>query len=71
VAHAAVLKAFAAKAKDYKFGHAARHILPNGLALYDSYHCSRYNTQTRRLTEVMFHDVFAAIKIELQASDFL
>ena len=71
VAHAAVLKAFAVKVKDYKFGHAARHILPNGLALYDSYHCSRYNTQTRRLTEVMFHDVFAAIKIELQASDFL
>ena len=65
VAHAAVLKAFSVKAKDYKFGHAARHILPNGLVLYDSYHCSRYNTQTRRLTEVMFHEVFAAIKSEL------
>lgn len=65
VAHAAVLKAFASKAKDYKFGHAARHILPNGLVLYDSYHCSRYNTQTRRLTEAMFHEVFAAIKAEL------
>ena len=65
VAHAAVLKAFAVKAKDYKFGHAARHILPNGLVLYDSYHCSRYNTQTRRLTEAMFHEVFAAIKAEL------
>jgi uracil-DNA glycosylase family 4 len=65
VAHAAVLKAFAAKAKDYKFGHAVRHILPNGLVLYDSYHCSRYNTQTRRLTESMFHEVFAAIKHEL------
>ena len=66
VAHAAVLKAFAVKAKDYKFGHAARHILPNGLVLYDSYHCSRYNTQTRRLTEAMFHDVFVAIAAELQ-----
>lgn len=65
VAHAAVLKAFAVKAKDYKFGHATRHILPNGLVLYDSYHCSRYNTQTRRLTEVMFHEVFAVIKKEL------
>lgn len=65
VAHAAVLKAFAVKAKDYKFGHAARHILPNGLVLYDSYHCSRYNTQTRRLTEAMFHEVFAAIKKEI------
>lgn len=65
VAHLAVLKAFGLKLKDYKFGHAARHVLPNGLVLYDSYHCSRYNTQTRRLTEVMFHEVFAAIKLEL------
>lgn len=65
VAHAAVLKAFSLKLKDYKFAHAARHALPNGLVLYDSYHCSRYNTQTRRLTEPMFHAVFAAIKNEL------
>jgi uracil-DNA glycosylase family 4 len=65
VAHLAVLKAFGLKLKDYKFGHAARHLLPNGQVLYDSYHCSRYNTQTRRLTEVMFHEVFAAIKNEL------
>lgn len=65
VAHAAVLKAFNLKLKDYKFGHAARHPLPNGLILYDSYHCSRYNTQTRRLTETMFHEVFAMIKNEL------
>jgi uracil-DNA glycosylase family 4 len=65
VAHLAVLKAFGLKLKDYKFGHAARHVLPNGLVLYDSYHCSRYNTQTRRLTEAMFHEVFAAIKLEL------
>jgi len=65
VAHLAVLKAFNLKLKDYKFGHAARHPLPNGLVLYDSYHCSRYNTQTRRLTEAMFHEVFAMIKSEL------
>jgi len=65
VAHAAVLKAFSVKAKGYKFGHAARHILPNGLVLYDSYHCSRYNTQTKRLTEAMFHGVFAGIAGEL------
>ncbi len=65
VAHLAVLKAFDVKIKDYKFGHAARHVLPNGLILYDSYHCSRYNTQTRQLTEAMFHDVFAKIKLEL------
>jgi len=68
VAHAAVLKAFGLKLKDYKFGHAARHALPNGLVLFDSYHCSRYNTQTRRLTEAMFHEVFAAIADELQVA---
>lgn len=65
VAHLAVLKAFGLKIKDYKFGHATRHELPNGLVLYDSYHCSRYNTQTKRLTEAMFHEVFAMIKSEL------
>lgn len=65
VAHTAVLKAFGLKLKDYKFAHAARHVLPNDLVLYDSYHCSRYNTQTKRLTEAMFHEVFAAIVGEL------
>ena len=65
LAHLAVLKAFNFKVKDYKFGHAARHSLANGLVLYDSYYCSRYNTQTRRLTETMFHEVFALIKQEL------
>lgn len=65
VAHTAVLKAFGLKLKDYKFGHAARHVLPNGLVLFDSYHCSRYNTQTKRLTEAMFHGVFAEIVGEL------
>ncbi len=62
VAHLAVLKAFGLKIKDYKFGHAARYTLPNGLILVDSYHCSRYNTQTKRLTEAMFRAVFADIQ---------
>lgn len=65
VAHMAVLRALGLKARDHAFGHAARHALPGGVALYDSYHCSRYNTQTRRLTEAMFHAVFASIKEEL------
>lgn len=69
VAHLAVLKAFGLKIKDYKFAHAARHNLPNGLILVDSYHCSRYNTQTKRLTEAMFHQVFAMIKAELLRSE--
>jgi uracil-DNA glycosylase len=38
--------------------------LINGLILYDSYHCSRYNTQTRRLTETMFKEVFSLITKE-------
>ena len=66
VAHLAVLKALKLKAGAYKFGHAARHALPDGRVLYDSYHCSRYNTQTRRLTEPMFHQVFESIDSELR-----
>ena len=64
VAHLAVLKALKLKVANYKFGHAARHALPGGQVLYDSYHCSRYNTQTRRLTEPMFHQVFELIDTE-------
>ncbi|MDP2248039.1 MAG: uracil-DNA glycosylase [Nitrosomonadales bacterium] len=66
IAHQAVLKAQGVKVGAYKFGHAARHVLPSGQVLYDSYHCSRYNTQTRRLTEAMFHEVFASINQELR-----
>ena len=66
VAHLAVLKAFGLKAGPYKFAHAARHALPDGRVLYDSYHCSRYNTQTRRLTAAMFHGVFDLINVELR-----
>ena len=43
----------------------AHHRLPNGLSLFDSYHCSRYNTQTKRLTEDMFHQVFGAVAVYL------
>jgi uracil-DNA glycosylase len=61
VAHSAVLRALGLRAKDCVFGHGAQHSLSKSLVLYDSYHCSRYNTQTRRLTEAMFHSVFDAI----------
>lgn len=60
VAHNAVLKAFGYKLSAFKFAHSAQHDLGNGLVLTDSYHCSRYNTNTGRLTEAMFHDVFRA-----------
>ena len=59
IAHKAVLKATSLKVKDYPFGHAALHKVDEKKWLLDSYHCSRYNTQTRRLTEDMFFDVFS------------
>jgi len=61
IAHKAVLKAFDLKQSEYKFGHAHKYRLPSGNWLVDSYHCSRYNTQTGRLTEKMFHDVFRLV----------
>lgn len=57
--HNAVLRNFKLKAKDYKFAHGAVHTLPNGLLLLDSYHTSRYNVSTGRLTQAMFDDVVA------------
>lgn len=69
IAHLAVLRALDLKIKDYKFSHGMRHALPNGIMLYDSYHCSRYNTQTKRLTEAMFHAVFSAIVLYLHSRD--
>jgi len=58
IAHRAVLRAFGLTLSHYQFGHAVEHLLPGDLTLLDSYHCSRYNTQTRRLTEDMFVNVF-------------
>jgi len=65
VSHENTLKALGYKQSAFKFAHGARHDVdgPNGpLALFDSYHCSRYNTNTRRLTPEMFESVFAAIR---------
>lgn len=67
IAHDQTLKAFSLPMSAHKFGHGERHDLPNGLKLFDSYHCSRYNTNTRRLTEEMFKDVFGAIRTELDS----
>ena len=50
VAHEAVLLARGLKRADYRFAHGGEHVLGGGVHLIDSYHCSRYNTQTRRLT---------------------
>jgi uracil-DNA glycosylase len=57
IAHDAVLVGVGQRKSMAKFAHGARHDLPRGLALFDSYHCSRYNTNTGRLTTEMFRDV--------------
>ncbi|WP_324780552.1 uracil-DNA glycosylase [Thiobacillus sedimenti] len=62
IAHQAVLRALGLKLRDYPFAHASDHRLPGGLRLVSSYHCSRYNTQTRRLTPEMFEAVFRQIQ---------
>lgn len=62
IAHNAVLTAVGERVTGFKFRHGGRHALARGLTLFDSYHCSRYNTQTRRLTDAMFEQVFAEIR---------
>ena len=62
IAHNAVLAAFGCKRSAYPFRHGACHSLPDGLLLVDSYHCSRYNTNTGRLTEAMFEAVIREMR---------
>jgi len=58
IAHRAIVKAVGTRQADYKFAHGALHDLGD-FRMLDSYHCSRYNTNTGRLTEEMFDAVFA------------
>lgn len=58
IAHDAVLRAAGLRLAAHPFAHGAVHELPGGRRLVDSYHCSRYNTNTGRLTAAMFADVF-------------
>jgi uracil-DNA glycosylase family 4 len=67
IAHQAVVKGLQLRQQAYPFAHAAEHRLPDGRRLIDSYHCSRYNTQTRRLTPKMFHQVFRRARRLLDA----
>lgn len=59
IAHESALRALNLKLSSHPFAHAAEHKLPREITLIDSYHCSRYNTNTGRLTEKMFEQVFA------------
>ncbi len=64
IAHQAVLRAQGLRIRDYPFAHGSDYRLPDGRRLVSSYHCSRYNTQTRRLTPEMFASVFTQIQSE-------
>jgi uracil-DNA glycosylase family 4 len=66
LAHAAVLKACGMPAARLRFRHGALHELPDGLLLADSYHVSRYNTNTGRLTDAMFDDVVRMVAQQLR-----
>lgn len=59
IAHQSTVKTLGGRLPKCKFGHLAEHVMPCGRVLIDSYHCSRYNTNTGRLTTAMFHAVFA------------
>jgi uracil-DNA glycosylase family 4 len=66
IAHGALLGALGLKPSAFRFAHGAMHELPDGRRLIDSYHCSRQNTNTGRLTEPMFRAVFEDAKALLQ-----
>jgi uracil-DNA glycosylase family 4 len=59
IAHQSAVKTLGGKLPKCRFGHLAEHRMPDGRILIDSYHCSRYNTNTGRLTAAMFEAVFA------------
>ena len=66
-AHGAVLRALGLKAAHAKFVHGAVYTLPSGLVLADTYHVSRYNTSTKRLTTEMFESVVQGLTVRLEA----
>lgn len=62
IAHDSIVAIFGLRLSNFKFAHGACHSLPGGRLLVDSYHCSRYNTNTRRLTPDMFNAIFVRIR---------
>ncbi len=67
ISHDSTVRSLGLKLKDHPFGHGSEYALANGQILLSSYHCSRYNTNTRRLTEEMFEQVFARVKALISA----
>jgi uracil-DNA glycosylase family 4 len=68
IAHETILRALGRRLADFGFAHGARHDVGGGLMLFDSYHCSRYNTNTGVLTDAMFRDVFKGVRAELDGA---
>ena len=66
ISHKSIVSSFGFKQKDFKFGHKNKHRINQNITLIDSYHCSRYNTNTRRLTQGMFDEIFRETKIALK-----
>lgn len=66
IAHESVVATVGGKQKDFKFSHGGLHDLPSGHKMLDSYHCSRYNTNTGRLTTEMFENVFRIAKEQIE-----
>ena len=67
IAHDTLLRTFSIPLKKHPFAHGAVHELETGLIMFDSYHCSRYNTNTNRLTTEMFEDVFKTMRQHIDA----
>jgi len=67
LAHGATLTTLGQRKSAYKFGHDTAHQLPDGRTLISSYHCSRYNTNTGKLTVKMFDSVFETLRTVLDA----
>ena len=65
IAHETLLRNFSIPLRAHPFAHGTVHELTNGFLIFDSYHCSRYNTNTGRLTSEMFDDVFKKVRAEL------
>ncbi|MEN7343172.1 MAG: uracil-DNA glycosylase [Pseudomonadota bacterium] len=70
IAHKAIIRALGLRQADFKFAHEAVHALPRSVTMVDSYHCSRYNTNTGRLTTPMFESVFQKAAEIAQAGNY-
>ena len=69
IAHDTTLAALGVRKAAFPFGHGARHQIKPGLIVFDSFHCSRYNTNTGKLTPKMFRDVFADLRKYLNTTE--